>query len=31
MLGKNVEDADSVGMKVAKKYITSYYIDSGTN
>ena len=29
--GKNVQEADSMGMKVAKNYIISYYIDSGTN
>ena len=28
---KNVQEADSVVMKVAKNYITSYYIDSGTS
>ena len=28
---ENVQEANSVGMKVAKNYITSYYIDSGNN
>ena len=31
MLGKNVQEADSVVMKVVKNYITGYYINSGTN